>query len=394
MAHSRRTGSPRASSRHLRVPGAESDTRLTRRSDSTSEGRCEPGTSSSRRRPCLPRADSRGGRHRESAVYPPLFVFAAVPLALLPFTAAAWAWSFVLALSVLASLWILRVRDWRCYVLAATSPPVLHGVFYGNLTLLLILPLALAWRYRDRAPLVGTAVGVAIAGELFVWPLLAWLLLTRRFRATAWALGATAALVVGVWSIIGFQGLRSYPALLRVVQDVYGVRSTSLATIAGGFGASGKAAVAIAATAGIVLLTAAVSPQCGARTVIGGRSRSSLRHPSSRLRLSLAQLRGPPARPDCNHLAAPGSGVVLRLSHLARRSARAAGQARAGDVLQARRCSQSRLGVEPPGSDALAGARGYGGCAGRCTRCSPRPARVDGIRRPNPFSGALAPDSS
>src|SRR6185503_13393252 len=51
---------------------------------------------------------------------------------------------------------------------------------------------------------------------------------------------------------------RSYPALLRVVQDVYGIRSTSLATVAGGFGASGAAAVAIAATAGIVLLTVAV----------------------------------------------------------------------------------------------------------------------------------------
>ena len=44
-----------------------------------------------------------------------------------------------------------RVRDWRSLVLAATSPVVVHGLWYGNLTVLLVLPLALAWRYRDRA---------------------------------------------------------------------------------------------------------------------------------------------------------------------------------------------------------------------------------------------------
>ena len=61
------------------------------------------------------------------AVYPPLFILATVPLALVPVGAAAWLWLVLLAAGVAASLWILGVRDWRCYVLAVTSPVVVHG---------------------------------------------------------------------------------------------------------------------------------------------------------------------------------------------------------------------------------------------------------------------------
>jgi hypothetical protein len=191
------------------------------------------------------------------AVYPPLFVLASVPLALLPFSAAASTWFALMALAVAGSLWILGVRDWRCYALAVTSPPVLHGLFYGNLTVLLVLPLALAWRFRDRATLAGVASGAAIAGKLFLWPLVVWLLVTRRFCAAAWTVAWTLVFVIGVWAAVGFEGLRDYPLLLRAVQDVYAVRSTSLATVAGGFGASVSTAVAVAAAGGVILLGAA-----------------------------------------------------------------------------------------------------------------------------------------
>ena len=191
------------------------------------------------------------------AVYPPVFILAAVPLALLPVGLAAWLWFCVLAIAVLASLRILGVGDWRCYVIAVTSPAVVHGLFYGNLTVLLVVPLALAWRYRERARAAGIAVGVAVAAKLFVWPLVVWLLLTRRFRAAMWAVASAAALVVGAWALIGFDGLAEYPALLREVQDVYSIRSISVSTVAGGLGASVSLAVAVAGIAGLVCLAAA-----------------------------------------------------------------------------------------------------------------------------------------
>jgi len=188
------------------------------------------------------------------AVYPPLFILASVPLALLPVTVAAWIWLCVLGVAMFGSMWILGVRDWRCLVLAVTSPVVVHGLFYGNLTVFLVLPLALAWRYRDKAWIAGVAVGAAVAAKLFVWPLVVWLLLTRRYRAAAWAAGSAALIVLGAWALVGFQGLRDYLTLLRAVQDVYAVRSLSLSTVAGSLGASVSAAVAVAALAGLACL--------------------------------------------------------------------------------------------------------------------------------------------
>jgi hypothetical protein len=191
------------------------------------------------------------------AVYPPPFILASVPLALLPVTLASWLWFFVLAGCVLAAMWILGVRDWRCLVLAVTSPVVVHGLFYGNLTIVMVLLVALAWRYRDQARWAGLALGAAIAAKLFVWPLVVWLLLTRRFKAAAWTAGTLLVLVLGAWALIGFEGFRDYPKLLRVVQDVYAVRSISLSTVASALGASVEVAVAAAAIAGFVCLAVA-----------------------------------------------------------------------------------------------------------------------------------------
>ena len=191
-------------------------------------------------------------------VYPPLFILLTVPLALLPVPLASWVWFFVLGACVLAAMWVVGVRDWRCHVLAVTSPVVVHGLYYGNLTVLLLLPLAIAWRYRDRARVAGLAIGAAVAGKLFVWPLVVWLLLTRRFRAAAWAAGSAVVLVVVPWALIGFEGFTDYPALLRAVQDVYAIRSVSLSTVAGALGASVPVAVGVAAVAGLACLAAAV----------------------------------------------------------------------------------------------------------------------------------------
>lgn len=188
------------------------------------------------------------------AVYPPVFIIASVPLALLPAGVASWLWFCTLGICVFAAMWLLGVRDWRCHVLAVTSPAVVHGMFYGNLTIFLVLLVALAWIFRDRAPFAGLALGTAVAAKLFVGPLIVWLLVTRRFRAAGWTVGVAAVLVFGAWALIGFEGFRDYPALLREVQDVYAVRSLSLSTVVGALGASTPVAVAVAAAAGLVCL--------------------------------------------------------------------------------------------------------------------------------------------
>ena len=123
-------------------------------------------------------------------------------------------------------MWIMGVRDWRCHVIAVTSPVVVHGLYFGNLTIVLVLLVALAWRFRQEAPLAGGALGIAIAAKLFVAPLVVWLLLTRRFRAAAWCAATAVVLVLGAWAIVGGEGLRNYPALIRALQDVYATQAS------------------------------------------------------------------------------------------------------------------------------------------------------------------------
>ena len=191
------------------------------------------------------------------SVYPPPAIVASIPLALLPEAVAGWLWFVVLGASFVAALWTLGVRDWRCHVVAVTSPVVVQGLVFGNLTVLLVLAAALAWRYRDEARVAGLVVGAAVAAKFVIWPLVVWLLLTRRYRAAAWAAGSAVIVVVGIWAVLGFDGLADYPALLRELQDVYATRSISPATIAGGLGASQSAAVAVSWAVGLVLVAIA-----------------------------------------------------------------------------------------------------------------------------------------
>jgi alpha-1,2-mannosyltransferase len=184
------------------------------------------------------------------SLYPPLFILLALPLSLLPATTAAWLWSAFLAICVCAALRIVGVRDWRLYVLAVLSPVVLQGLYFGNLTLALMVPFAVAWRYRDSPWVSGSAVAVAVAAKLFAWPLVFWLLFTRRFKAAAVSIALGVALLVVPWALIGFEGLSTYPDLLRAVQDVYARVSLSVASVAASLGASTPLAVAVTGACG------------------------------------------------------------------------------------------------------------------------------------------------
>jgi len=188
------------------------------------------------------------------AVYPPFAFLLTTPLALLSASAASWLWFGLLAAVVLTSMRIVGVRDWRCLVLALTSPVVLQGLYWGNLTLALLLPLALAWRYRERATIAGIAVGSAVAAKLIAWPLVVWLVVTRRYRAACFAAASAVVLVAGSWAVVGVEGMLDYPALLRETQDVYATRSDSLAGVLGGLGASVTFAVACCWLAGLALV--------------------------------------------------------------------------------------------------------------------------------------------
>jgi alpha-1,2-mannosyltransferase len=170
--------------------------------------------------------------HHQFFVYPPLLAVLLLPLAALPFPAAAAINTILVLACVLGALRLLRVADWRCYSVALVSIPVLSSIRLGAISPFLTLATAVAWRYRDRWAIVGSAVGAAVVAKLFVWPLVVWLLLTRRFKAAAAATVGAGAITLAVWAAIGLRGLGDYPSLLRNLTRIESTWGFSLVALA------------------------------------------------------------------------------------------------------------------------------------------------------------------
>ncbi|MCS7006289.1 MAG: DUF2029 domain-containing protein, partial [Gaiellaceae bacterium] len=160
-------------------------------------------------------------------VYPPQLAVVLAPFAHVPDEILASAVVGTLLLLAFLTLWLLDVRDPRCYAASFASLPVLSAASFANVSLPLALALALAWRYRERAG-SGLALGLAVSAKLVLWPLLVWMVGRRRW-STALVAGLSGVIVtVAAWATIGFQGLREYPALLRRLSEIQAEQSYSL----------------------------------------------------------------------------------------------------------------------------------------------------------------------
>jgi Glycosyltransferase family 87 len=83
------------------------------------------------------------------------------------------------------------------YLLALCSFPFITSLALGQPDGLLAWPAAAAWRSRDDSWRGAAAVGLLIAAKLLAWPLIVWLLATRRFRQAGVAGGSAAVFLVG-----------------------------------------------------------------------------------------------------------------------------------------------------------------------------------------------------
>jgi hypothetical protein len=125
----------------------------------------------------------------------------------------------------------LDVRDWRCHAIVFLWWPTLIAIQSANVTLPLLFATALVWRFRRRGVVAALIAGLVIALKPFFWPILLWLVATRRYRSAALAGAAAALLVILPWAGIGFAGLRGYPHLLSRVSSVEGPRGYSIAAL-------------------------------------------------------------------------------------------------------------------------------------------------------------------
>ena len=197
-------------------------------------------------------ADPNGG-----SVYPPAAQLATLPFALLPHDVGLVLWLVTLAAAVGLALRLCRVSDWRVFAVALCSPPVVAGLAYANVSLLIMLGLAAAWVWRDRSWRGAIVVGALLAGRLFLWPLLVWLVITGRGRAAAKSALAAAVMTTIGWAAVGFRDLGEYTDLVRDFASAYVEDGVSVASIASNSGLSANAGTSIAFCAGLLALTLA-----------------------------------------------------------------------------------------------------------------------------------------
>ena len=172
---------------------------------------------------------------------PPLLAVLSVPLSVLPFVPAIVVWNVVCTAALVLALGTLGVRDWRVYGLALTSFPFVAGIVLGQPDAPLALGVAVAWRYRSSWR-GAAALGIVVALKLLAWPLLLWLVVTRRFRQAGVATAVAIAATLGSWSLIGFKGLAQYPRLLSADATAFQAGSRSVVAAALGLGTTPHAA--------------------------------------------------------------------------------------------------------------------------------------------------------
>ncbi|MGH3128348.1 MAG: glycosyltransferase 87 family protein [Gaiellaceae bacterium] len=193
-----------------------------------------------------------------SYVFPPLVALGVIPFTVLPQDVAGLLAMALLVCALLAIPFTLGVRDWRCFGLAIMWPPAIGAIQTANVTIILALGAALVWRFRDRAALCSLSAGATVALKLILWPLLVWLVATRRVAAAAISCLVGASLVLGSWAIIGFAGLTEYPDLMRRFQKAIELDCYTVYVMALDAGATPALARAIWLAVGLGLLAAVV----------------------------------------------------------------------------------------------------------------------------------------
>jgi alpha-1,2-mannosyltransferase len=164
-------------------------------------------------------------------LYPPFLAVLVAPLAWLfpdSYAPAMAAWALVgavVAAAVVIGLGRLEgvarhpVRTAFLLAGAFAFPPLVAELVLGNVHVLLLGLLALAWwgvraGSGRGAAVAGIAVGIASLIKLFPAVVLLWLLLTGRWRAVAWGIGAAVAGAALSVPITGIDPWLQYPRVL------------------------------------------------------------------------------------------------------------------------------------------------------------------------------------
>jgi hypothetical protein len=213
-------------------------------------------------------------------LYPPPLAAAVTPLAALfpgGYGAPAWIWTgigFAILVGSVLALWraerigerfpLLAGRGrWLLVAAALAFPPVIGELVLGNVHLLLLGLLTVAWLGSRRGTTggewaAGLAVGVAAVIKVFPALLLLWFVLTRRPRAALATFVGAAVVGVAALPITGLQPWLEFPIVLLNLSAPTNTTDT-LAPTVWLAEATGFAAARIVVTAACLLLLVGLS---------------------------------------------------------------------------------------------------------------------------------------
>jgi hypothetical protein len=178
------------------------------------------------------------------------------PLTALPAGAASWLFALLLFLLLAVTVRVAGIRDWRVYGLLLVWPACLAAIQSGNVTIVLGLLVAVAWRYRDRRLLPGIAIGAAVALKLFLWPLLVWLVAIRAYRAAA--LGSAIGVAGGFLAVLPFTSLSHFVRVEERLGRTFAPHSYNLVGLLVHSGTTSyRMAVAVSLVVGLAVLAVA-----------------------------------------------------------------------------------------------------------------------------------------
>jgi hypothetical protein len=202
-------------------------------------------------------------------VYPPIGAFLAAPFAALPHHVSDIVVTGLAAIAVPVILLLVGIRDWRCIGAAVLWMPTFSAIHLGTVSIVLALGVALAWRWREHPVRVGLILGLAVALKLFLWPLLLWLLIKRRYKAAAIAAASAIVFVLVPWIPLGGAGLLSYPHRLSILSSLEAKRGFSPAALLAHLGLGWGAAQAVGYLLGIALLVLAYRRRSSDESALG-----------------------------------------------------------------------------------------------------------------------------
>jgi len=191
---------------------------------------------------------------KQQFVYPAPMAALLVPLAVLPYQLALVIWLVASVAAYAVTLRLLGVRDRRCFGALFLLLPVQYSVRLGTLMPILMLLLAVLWRYRDRRVTAAVVAAVLAVSKLFLFPLLVWLVVTRRFRTAAIACAVSAGMCLLAWLPLGLSSIGTYASLVHTLSAYEQTFSLSVTSLGLASGLSAGQAMLVATIIGLALI--------------------------------------------------------------------------------------------------------------------------------------------